>query len=113
MAVAARRRLLAVSACLVVGVAFAGAQYFALPDAPPAGQYGNLLLDRQATAQGQKPVAFSHWSHRLRYACRVCHFELPFAMQAGVTEITEARNRGLLPLWPPPTTTVIRGWHCA
>jgi c(7)-type cytochrome triheme protein len=40
-----------------------------------------------------KPAVFSHWSHRLRYTCRVCHLELDFAMKRNGTEITEESNR--------------------
>lgn len=43
---------------------------------------------------GQPAVTFSHWSHRMKYTCRVCHFELEFEMRVNATEITEAENRG-------------------
>ena len=38
-------------------------------------------------------MGFSHWSHRLKYTCRVCHFELDFAMEVNGSGITEAANR--------------------
>jgi c(7)-type cytochrome triheme protein len=38
-------------------------------------------------------VTFSHRTHRQRFICRVCHFELEFNMIANTTEITEAANR--------------------
>ncbi|MCP4655777.1 MAG: hypothetical protein GY856_10200 [bacterium] len=66
---------------------------FDLDPLPPRWQYGNVTIDRLSTAAGQRPVAFYHWSHRMRYTCRVCHFELGFAMKANVTEITEEQNR--------------------
>lgn len=56
-------------------------------------QYGNLLINRTSVANGQKPAAFSHWLHRINYTCRVCHYELYFAMQVNATEITEEKNR--------------------
>ncbi|RMF83155.1 MAG: hypothetical protein D6739_07600 [Nitrospirae bacterium] len=69
------------------------ASYFKLPPLPPPALYGNLLIDRISSASGVKPVAFSHWIHRARYTCRVCHVELGFAMEVNTTEITEARCR--------------------
>jgi c(7)-type cytochrome triheme protein len=63
------------------------------PPLPPPWEYGNLLLDRVSSSHGQKPVFFSHWQHRLKYACQVCHSELEFEMRAGYTGISEADNR--------------------
>lgn len=80
-----------VSMVLLSGVA--AGQLFELPKLPPPPQYGNLLIDRLSAAGAQKAVGFSHWLHRTRYACRVCHFELGFAMEANATEITEELNR--------------------
>ncbi|MEJ2323270.1 MAG: cytochrome c3 family protein [Nitrospirota bacterium] len=40
-----------------------------------------------------KSVTFSHWSHRTKYTCRVCHFELYFEMAVNTTEITEEDNK--------------------
>ncbi|MEW6220307.1 MAG: c(7)-type cytochrome triheme domain-containing protein [Thermodesulfobacteriota bacterium] len=71
----------------------AKSQYWDFPPLPPPHAFGNLLMDRVASGAGAKPVVFSHWSHRLRYSCRVCHFELDFAFAAGTTEVTEADNR--------------------
>lgn len=65
------------------------------PQVPPY-EYGNVLMSRAAGKDGVKPVWFSHWSHRRRYACRVCHLELGFAFEKNHTEITESDNkRGL------------------
>lgn len=72
--------------------AWAG-RFWQLPPLPPPDKYGDLLLDRLATANQVKPVYFSHWSHRSKYACRVCHWELNFSFKAGQTEITEEDNR--------------------
>ncbi len=71
-----------------VGLRQVRASAYNLPELPEPSLYGNLLIDRTSTAQGVKPVSFSHWTHRLRYTCRVCHTELEFDMAAGVTEIS-------------------------
>jgi c(7)-type cytochrome triheme protein len=69
-----------------------GQRFRLRPNAPPV-LYGDVLI-RRATATGTaRAVTFSHWSHRLRYTCRVCHLELDFAMVRNTTEITEAANR--------------------
>ena len=60
---------------------------------PPPSQYGNVLISRLTRSSTHPPVAFSHWVHRQYYTCRVCHFELNFAMKTNTSEITEARNR--------------------
>ena len=55
----------------------------------PAPQtYGNIIM----RPEGAKPVIFSHWVHRLRYTCRVCHFELQINFKAGTTGITMEDN---------------------
>lgn len=82
-----------VGSCLLfAGEAFT-APVFDLPPVPPPDQYGNILIDRRATQKGVKPVSFSHWSHRLRFTCRVCHTELGFTMKVNTSEITEAENK--------------------
>ncbi len=68
-------------------------QLFDLPSLPEPWLYGNVLITRQAAESSQMPVSFSHWSHRARYTCRVCHFELGFVMKANETEITEKANQ--------------------
>ncbi len=76
---------------LCVGVA--AGQFWEFPPLPPPEDFGDLLLDRLSSAKGQKPVLFSHWIHRVRYTCRVCHFELEFDFKNGGTEITEEDNQ--------------------
>lgn len=66
---------------------------FNLPVLPPREEYGNLLLDRVSSRNGQQAVTFSHWLHREKFTCRVCHGELDFLMKSGTTEITERANR--------------------
>jgi c(7)-type cytochrome triheme protein len=66
---------------------------FALPTLPPPARYGNVLISRMTASSTHPPVSFSHWIHRRYYTCRVCHFELDFAMKANGTGITEAKIR--------------------
>lgn len=73
--------------------AVAEAAFFNLPPLPPASEYGNILINRASSSNGVKPVAFSHWQHRLKYTCRVCHSELGFNMKVNTTDITEIANR--------------------
>jgi len=79
-------------ACLLL-VGGALGSVFILPAHPPQHRYGDLLIDRASSRAGQKPVFFSHWTHRTRFACRVCHFELGFEFAVNQTEITEEANR--------------------
>lgn len=66
---------------------------FPLPKLPPPSRYGNVLISRLTASSTHPPVAFSHWLHRQYYTCRVCHFELNFAMKTNGTDITEAKIR--------------------
>ena len=68
-------------------------QYWDFPELPPPYMYGNILINRLSEKNGVKPVFFSHWSHRIKYSCRVCHFELDFEFEVNKTEITEEDNR--------------------
>jgi c(7)-type cytochrome triheme protein len=65
---------------------------FNLPPAAPPEVYGNILIDRTSTNNSIKPVVFSHWRHRIKYSCRICHTELEFNLKVNTTEITEADN---------------------
>jgi c(7)-type cytochrome triheme protein len=78
---------------LLLAAGVSTAQFFSLPERLPPGQYGNLLIRRIAGKNLRKAVSFSHWSHRMKYTCRVCHFELEFEMNVNATEITEEKNR--------------------
>lgn len=64
-----------------------------LPRLPPPIEYGHVQIDRLSSLGGQASVTFSHWSHRMKYTCRVCHFELEFEMLPNATQITEEENR--------------------
>ncbi len=73
-----------------VQVAYA---YYNLPRLPAPDKYGDVVMDRLSSANGQKAVVFSHWSHRARFSCRICHYELNFQLNAGLTDISENENR--------------------
>ena len=78
---------------LWAGDLLAAGKYWKFPPLPSPHEYGSILINRLSEKQGVKPVFFPHWSHRLRYSCRVCHFELDFAFDINKTEITEEENR--------------------
>ncbi len=69
-----------------------------LPRLPAPVDYGDVLMDR-APEKANKivPVIFSHWVHRTKYTCRVCHGELEFSMKANETGVVcgdgEVKNR--------------------
>jgi c(7)-type cytochrome triheme protein len=54
---------------------------------PAAAEYGDVVLNRFAEKEGMRPVVFPHWFHRIRFRCKVCHFELGFKMRAGSNEV--------------------------
>ena len=53
-----------------------------------AGEYADVVLNKRAEAEGVRPVIFPHWFHRIRYRCKVCHYELGFVMRAGANDIS-------------------------
>lgn len=65
--------------CLALVVAF-------VPGTAEA-EYGDVVLNRFAEKEGMRPVIFPHWFHRIRFRCKVCHFELGFKMRAGSNEV--------------------------
>jgi c(7)-type cytochrome triheme protein len=85
--------------CVLFILAFIGVSdgepqdWYDLPELPPPYQYGNILITRSQAEYDLPDVTFSHWRHRLKYTCRVCHLELGFAMKVNDTEITEKGNR--------------------
>lgn len=85
--------LLCVFALLAYVSTIVASQFYDLPPLPSPSKYGNVLIDRQTAEMTMPSVSFSHWSHRTRYTCRVCHFELDFMLEANATEITEQANR--------------------
>jgi len=78
---------------IFAGGSFAQTVWWKLPPLPPPEIYGNILIDRASSSAGVKPVTFSHWSHRLNYTCRVCHYEIEFNMMLNTTMITEEANK--------------------
>lgn len=64
-----------------------------MPKIVPEEEYGNLIMNRQSEKKGMRPAVFSHWLHRTKYTCRVCHYELEFDMKTNNTDVTEAANR--------------------
>lgn len=87
------RLLRAVVTVASLGASMVFAGVFDLPKPAPPDRYGTVLIDRLAAAGNSKAVVFSHWRHRARYSCRVCHFELDFQLEVNATEITEEDNR--------------------
>lgn len=51
-------------------------------------EYADVVLNKRADSEGVRPVIFSHWFHRIRYQCRVCHNELGFEMKAGANDVS-------------------------
>jgi c(7)-type cytochrome triheme protein len=59
----------------------------ALCVAPVQAEFADVVLNRYAEKQGMRPVVFSHWFHRARVKCKVCHSELGFEMRAGANDV--------------------------
>ncbi len=81
-------------------IALACGALLALTAVPAAAEYGDVVLNRRSDAQGMRPVIFPHWFHRIRFRCKVCHFELGFQMRAGsndvkMSDIVEGRFCGM------------------
>lgn len=58
-----------------------------LPKLPSPDEYGDVVIDVTSSKNKVIPVVFSHWVHRPKYTCRVCHVELNFSLKAGDTGI--------------------------
>jgi c(7)-type cytochrome triheme protein len=50
-------------------------------------------MNNLSEKNGMAPVVFSHWLHRSKFTCRLCHVDIGFAMQANGTAIREEDNR--------------------
>src|SRR4030067_3520087 len=84
----------AVLSLLLVGLSCTAlAGIMDLPPLPPPKLYGNILINRGVSGSDVKSATFSHWSHRIKYTCTVCHLELGFNMMLNTTVITEAENK--------------------
>lgn len=53
-------------------------------------EYADVVLNKRAEKAGMRPVVFSHWFHRIRFRCKVCHNELGFKMRAGANNVLMA-----------------------
>lgn len=64
---------------------------FSLFASPPVlAEYGDVVLNKRAEKAGMRPVIFSHWFHRIRFKCNVCHSEIGFVMRAGSNDVLMA-----------------------
>ena len=62
----------------------------ALAVAPAQAEYGDVVFNKRSEKEGVRPVVFSHWFHRIRFRCKVCHDELGFKMRAGANDVRMA-----------------------
>lgn len=69
-----------------------------LPPSPPPEFYGDVLINKRSLGKDNSmaPVVFSHWLHRVKYRCNVCHVEIGFSMKSNETDIECERmfNKG-------------------
>jgi c(7)-type cytochrome triheme protein len=78
--------LLLFSIFLLPGLSFAEG-ILKLPRLPNPEEYGDVLISRVSSEKNVTPVVFSHWAHRIKYTCRVCHYELEYSMKSNDTPI--------------------------
>lgn len=50
-------------------------------------EYADIVLNRYSEKADMRPVIFSHWFHRARFRCKVCHSELGFKMRVGSNDV--------------------------
>lgn len=62
-----------------------------LAPTPLRAEYGDVVFNDRAEKEGMRPVIFSHWFHRIRFRCSVCHTEIGFKMRAGSNRISMAK----------------------
>jgi len=53
-------------------------------------EYGDVIFNHRAEKEGLRPVIFPHWFHRIRFRCKVCHYEFGFEMRAGANDVSMA-----------------------
>lgn len=85
------RRFL-IGALLVVFAYGAFAQQGVKKRRPAPQEFGNVVMNNFSEKNGEAPVVFSHWLHRSRFTCRLCHVDIGFAMEANGTQMREADN---------------------
>ncbi len=64
-----------------------GESMFGLPPMVSPETYGEIFMGGGSADKRLGSVRFAHWTHRLKYTCKVCHYELEFAMKAKETPI--------------------------
>lgn len=91
------RNIRIVVAALVLGIAIVpllrGQAAGVKKRRPRPDEFGNVLMNNVSEKNGMAPVVFSHWLHRSRFSCRLCHVDIGFAMQANGTGVREEDNR--------------------
>lgn len=60
---------------------------------PLPDEFGNVVMNNFSEKNDIAPVEFSHWLHRSRFTCRLCHVDIGFAMQVNGTQMREDDNR--------------------
>jgi len=60
---------------------------------PLPDEFGNVVMNNLSQKNDIAPVVFSHWVHRAKFTCRLCHVDVGFAMQANATQVREEDNR--------------------
>lgn len=56
-------------------------------------EYGNVVM-KQFVKKGVKDsVVFSHWTHRSKHSCRLCHVDIEFSMGVNETGLSEDDNQ--------------------
>jgi len=68
-------------------------QLLNLPPVPAPEMYGEIIMDKNSANKEIGLVRFSHSKHRVKYTCRVCHYELDFAMKSGETSFVCDQGR--------------------
>jgi c(7)-type cytochrome triheme protein len=69
-------------------IALLAAGLMLLAGVPVQAEYGDVIFNRRAEKEGVRPVIFPHWFHRIRFRCKVCHYEFGFKMRAGANDVS-------------------------
>src|SRR4030065_2395098 len=56
-------------------------------------EYGNVVMNNSSEKNKMAPVVYTHWLHRAKYTCRLCHVDIGFAMEAGGTRASMDDNK--------------------
>lgn len=60
---------------------------------PKPYEFGAVLINNYSEKAGLPPVVFSHWAHRMKFTCRLCHVDIAFSMKRGGTQIKAINNQ--------------------